>query len=173
MAAQIGKVTWRSLAIACVLVTTAIASFVVALRLPTHSSTVLNFERLNDLERDRAVLFFGFPQCGDICPTALAKLAQAQGDFVGLFVDIQPYSDAAVANAYVKQFEQSFFAWAPNPAEYHRLRGIFPQEFPNTPYQGQHQGRFYVVQRQQNQWLMVKSLPSQISLLEIDQQLKF
>ena len=64
------------------------------------------------------VVFFGFTQCPDVCPTAMAELVEvkkklgAQGHFVqGIFVTIDPERDTApVLKAYMGNFDPSFLA---------------------------------------------------------------
>ena len=64
------------------------------------------------------VVFFGYTQCPDVCPTALAELAQAKkalgadgARVQGLFVTVDPERDTAqVAKDYVASFDPSFVA---------------------------------------------------------------
>ncbi|MCV2359757.1 SCO family protein [Paucibacter sp. TC2R-5] len=64
------------------------------------------------------VVFFGYTQCPDVCPTTLAELAEvkrslgADGERVqGIFVTIDPERDsAALLKAYVASFDPSFIA---------------------------------------------------------------
>jgi protein SCO1 len=73
---------------------------------------------LSDFKGKLAVVFFGFTQCPDVCPTTMVELAQvkkamgADGDKVqGIFVTIDPDRDtAAVLKAYVTNFSPDFIA---------------------------------------------------------------
>ena len=64
------------------------------------------------------VVFFGFTQCPDVCPTTMAELAQVKaslgqdGDRVqGVFVTVDPERDtAAVLKTYMGGFDPSFVA---------------------------------------------------------------
>jgi protein SCO1/2 len=64
------------------------------------------------------LVFFGYTQCPDVCPTTLAELAAvkkalgAQGDRVqGVFVTVDPKRDTAeVLKAYMASFDPSFVA---------------------------------------------------------------
>ncbi len=64
------------------------------------------------------VVFFGYTQCPDVCPTTLAELAEvkrslgADGERVqGIFVTVDPERDTAVLlKAYVASFDPSFVA---------------------------------------------------------------
>ena len=71
---------------------------------------------LADFKGKVVVLFFGFTQCPDVCPTTMTELAQvkqslgADGDKVqGLFVSIDPERDTPpVLKAYMQNFDPSF-----------------------------------------------------------------
>jgi protein SCO1 len=73
---------------------------------------------LADFEGKVTVVFFGFTQCPDVCPTTLAELAQvkqslgADGERVqGVFVTVDPERDTAeILKAYVGNFGADFVA---------------------------------------------------------------
>jgi protein SCO1/2 len=73
---------------------------------------------LADFKGKVVVVFFGYTQCPDVCPTTMVELAQvkkalgADGDRVqGVFVTIDPERDtAAVLKAYVTNFSPDFVA---------------------------------------------------------------
>jgi protein SCO1/2 len=73
---------------------------------------------LDDFKGKVTVLFFGYTQCPDVCPTTLAELAQvkkalgADGDKLqGVFVTIDPERDTPqVLRAYVASFDPAFIA---------------------------------------------------------------
>ncbi len=64
------------------------------------------------------VVFFGYTQCPDVCPTTLAELAEvkrslgADGDRLqGIFVSVDPERDTApLLKAYLASFDPSFVA---------------------------------------------------------------
>jgi protein SCO1/2 len=76
---------------------------------------------LNDFKGKVVVVFFGFTQCPDVCPTALAELADvkrrlgSQGDRLqGIFISVDPERDTeAVLKAYMANFDPSFIALRP------------------------------------------------------------
>ncbi len=78
---------------------------------------------LKDFRGKVVVMFFGFAQCPDVCPTALAELAQmkqalgADGDRLqGLFVTVDPERDTPeVLKAYMANFDPSFLALRTTP----------------------------------------------------------
>ena len=78
---------------------------------------------LKDFAGKVVVLFFGYTQCPDVCPTSMLELVEVkkllgkQGDRVqGLFVTIDPARDTpAVLKAYMENFDPSFLALYTTP----------------------------------------------------------
>jgi len=77
-----------------------------------------NPRQLSEFKGKVVVVFFGFTQCPDVCPTTLAELAavkQSLGadgeDVQGIFVTVDPARDTAeVLKAYVAAFGADFVA---------------------------------------------------------------
>ncbi len=73
---------------------------------------------LADFKGKVAVVFFGYTQCPDVCPTTMAELAQvkkslgADGERIqGVFVTIDPERDTPeLLKAYMGSFDASFVA---------------------------------------------------------------
>ena len=73
---------------------------------------------LADFKGKVVVVFFGYTQCPDVCPTTMAELAEVKrslgpdGDKLqGVFVTIDPERDTpALLKAYVGSFDKSFVA---------------------------------------------------------------
>ncbi|MCV2349768.1 SCO family protein [Paucibacter sp. Y2R2-4] len=73
---------------------------------------------LGEFKGKVVVVFFGYTQCPDVCPTTLAELAEvkrslgADGDRVqGVFVTVDPERDsAALLKSYVASFDSGFVA---------------------------------------------------------------
>lgn len=73
---------------------------------------------LADFKGKVVVIFFGFTQCPDVCPTAMAELAEtrrllgADGERLqGLFISIDPERDTAeIMKAYMANFDPTFLA---------------------------------------------------------------
>jgi len=73
---------------------------------------------LDDFKGKVTVVFFGYTQCPDVCPTTMAELAQVKkalgkdGERVqGVFVTIDPERDTPEAlRAYMASFDPSFVA---------------------------------------------------------------
>ena len=80
---------------------------------------------LKDFAGKVVVLFFGYTQCPDVCPTSMAELAEikkllgADGNKLqGLFITIDPERDKPdVLKAYMGNFDPSFLALIPTPTQ--------------------------------------------------------
>ncbi len=80
---------------------------------------------LKDFRGKAVVMFFGFTQCPDVCPSSMAELAEVKkllgkdGErFQGLFVTIDPERDTpAVLKAYMANFDPTFLALSTTPEQ--------------------------------------------------------
>jgi protein SCO1 len=80
---------------------------------------------LADFKGKVAVVFFGYTQCPDVCPTTMAELAAVKRELgadgervVGVFVSVDPERDTAdVLKAYVAAFDPGFVALRGTPDE--------------------------------------------------------
>jgi protein SCO1/2 len=80
---------------------------------------------MKDFAGKVVVVFFGFTQCPDVCPTAMAELAEVKkalgkdGDKLqGLFVTVDPDRDTPeVLKAYMANFDPSFLALRGTPEQ--------------------------------------------------------
>lgn len=87
--------------------------------LPDHDGRT---RTLADFSGKVVVVFFGFTQCPDVCPTSMNELAEvkkrlgADGERLqGLFVTVDPERDTAtVLKAYMGHFDPSFLALIPS-----------------------------------------------------------
>lgn len=78
---------------------------------------------LADFKGKVVVVFFGYTQCPDVCPTSLAELAQAkallgpEGERLqGLFVSVDPERDTPeIMKAYMANFDPTFLALYAQP----------------------------------------------------------
>ena len=76
---------------------------------------------LKDFAGKIVVVFFGFTQCPDVCPTSMAELAQvkqqlgADGDKLqAIFITVDPERDTAdMLKAYMGNFDPTFLALRP------------------------------------------------------------
>ena len=80
---------------------------------------------LSDFKGKVVVVFFGYTQCPDVCPTSMTELAEvkrllgAEGDKLqGVFVTVDPARDTAqMLKAYMANFDPSFVAFIPTPEQ--------------------------------------------------------
>ncbi len=79
-------------------------------------------ESLKDFAGKVVVVFFGYTQCPDVCPTSMAELAEIRkalgkdGDRLqGIFVTVDPDRDTPqVLKAYMGNFDPTFLALRPS-----------------------------------------------------------
>ena len=80
---------------------------------------------LKDFAGRVVIVFFGYTQCPDVCPTSMQELAQVKqllgpdGDKLqGVFITIDPERDTAeLLKAYMANFDPSFIALRPSPEQ--------------------------------------------------------
>ena len=80
---------------------------------------------LKDFQGKVVVVFFGFTQCPDVCPTSMQELAQvkqalgADGERLqGIFVTVDPERDELeMLKAYMANFDPGFLALRPTPEQ--------------------------------------------------------
>ena len=80
---------------------------------------------LKDFKGKLVVMFFGYTQCPDVCPTTLADLAEAKklmgpdgAKVQGLFVTVDPERDTpSVLKGYMANFDPSFLALRGTPEQ--------------------------------------------------------
>jgi protein SCO1/2 len=118
--------------------------------------------QLSEFKGKVVVVFFGFTQCPDVCPTTLAELAAvkqslgAQGaDVQGVFVSVDPARDTPeVLKAYVAAFGADFVALRGDEAQTKAAAKSFKVYFAKVPgktdtsYTIDHTAGSYVFDRQ-------------------------
>ena len=80
---------------------------------------------LKDFQGKAVVVFFGYTQCPDVCPTTLTELAQAKkllgadgAKVQGVFITVDPERDTPeVLKAYMANFDPSFVALRGSPEQ--------------------------------------------------------
>ncbi len=80
---------------------------------------------LKDFAGKAVIVFFGYTQCPDVCPTSMQELAEvkrllgAQGDRLqGVFITVDPERDTAeLLKAYMGSFDPDFVALRPTPEQ--------------------------------------------------------
>jgi protein SCO1 len=110
------------------------ASYARDFELTDHNGKV---RHLSDFAGKVVVMFFGYTQCPDVCPTAMAELAQVKkalgsdGERLqGLFVTVDPQRDTpAVLKAYMENFDPSFLALSTTPDKLESLAAEYKVYF--------------------------------------------
>ncbi len=114
--------------------------------------------RMADYKGKVTVVFFGFTQCPDVCPTALAELAHAMellGDAADqvqvLLISVDPERDTPeILKEYVKAFDPRFQALRGTPEQLHKTAQSFKAFYAKAPgatpgdYTMDHSASFYV-----------------------------
>ena len=119
---------------------------------------------LSDFKGKVVVLFVGYTQCPDVCPTSMVELAEvkrlmgADGDKLqGVFVTVDPARDTTdLLKAYMANFDPTFVAFIPTPEQlavvakdykiyYKKVEGKTP-----TSYTMDHSAGSYVYDTQGN-----------------------
>src|SRR5690625_634666 len=117
---------------------------------------------LDDFSGKVAVVFFGFTQCPDICPTALAEMAHTlelledQADQVQvIFITVDPERDTPeVLQAYVQAFDERFMALTGSERELADTAASFKVYYAKVPenatkdYSMDHSASFYVFDKE-------------------------
>jgi protein SCO1/2 len=88
---------------------------------------------IRDFQGKVVVVFFGFTQCPDVCPTSMAELAEIKkmlgtdgARLQGLFVTLDPERDTqAVLKAYMGNFDPGFLALRPELGQLPQLAKDF------------------------------------------------
>ena len=84
---------------------------------------------LKDFAGKVVVMFFGYTQCPDVCPTSMAELAEVKrllgadgAHLQGLFVTVDPQRDTPeVLKAYMENFDPGFLALYTTPEKLEAL----------------------------------------------------
>lgn len=92
------------------------------LQLPDHNGQARS---LKDFAGKVVVVFFGYTQCPDVCPTSMSELAEvkralgADGDKLqGIFVTVDPERDTPeMLKAYMASFDPGFLALRGTPEQ--------------------------------------------------------
>jgi protein SCO1/2 len=103
---------------------------------------------LGDFKGKVTVVFFGYTQCPDVCPTTMAELAEVkralgpQGDKVqGVFVTIDPERDTPqLLKAYLRNFDPSFVALRGTPEQTQAVAKEFKVYYAKVP--GREEGSY-------------------------------
>lgn len=113
---------------------------------------------LDDYKGQVAVVFFGFTQCPDVCPTALAELSQAMNlledkadDVQVILISVDPERDTPeILSAYVNAFHPDFVGLTGTTEQLHQAAQSFKAYYAKAPgptpeqYTMDHTASFYI-----------------------------
>ena len=130
-------------------------------QLPDHTGQMRS---MKDFAGKVVVLFFGYTQCPDVCPTTLSELAEvkkalgADGDKLqAIFVTVDPERDTPeVLKAYMTNFDPSFLALRGSPEQLAAMakdyKAYFKKAEGTTPtsYTMDHSAASYIYDTQGN-----------------------
>ncbi len=119
---------------------------------------------LSDFKGKVVVLFFGYTQCPDVCPTSMVELAEVKrllgsdGEKLqGVFVTVDPARDTTdLLKAYMANFDPTFVAFVPTADELadvaKRFKIYYKKQEGKTPtsYTMDHSAGSYVYDTQGN-----------------------
>lgn len=160
----------------------------------TESTAVLNFEgndisgsqlgkdllmvdtqgqtrTLADYQGKVLMIFFGYTQCPDVCPTAMAQAAQAMEllgdeaeDVRVIMISVDPQRDTPeVLSAYVQVFNPNFIGLTGTPEQLQKTAGSFKTFYAKEPgptpnqYSMNHASSFYLMDRQGEARVLIRS----------------
>lgn len=145
--------------------------FIFSVPLWSYSSQkAISANFLSTIEQDKAVVFFGFTACGDVCPASMSLLRQLikHKDTMSnaampavVFIDIDANSDAQQAANYAKGFDIRFIGIHPDKQTLIHLKSQFGLNFTQKDNDIQHMGRTYILEKDAQQWFLVKTVNPQ------------
>jgi protein SCO1 len=123
------------------------AEYAQTLALPDQFGKARN---LADFKGKVVVVFFGYTQCPDVCPTTMAELAQvkktlgADGERIqGIFVTVDPERDTPdILQKYMASFDASFVALRGTPDQTKAVAKEFKVFYGKVP--GQTEGSYTI-----------------------------
>jgi protein SCO1 len=114
------------------------ATYAKDFELTDHNGQV---RHLKDFSGKVVIMFFGFTQCPDICPTTMLELAEIKknlgkdGDrFQALFVTVDPERDTPeILKAYMTNFDPTFLALTTTPEKLAELAKDYKMYYKKVP----------------------------------------
>jgi protein SCO1/2 len=118
--------------------------------------------KLADFTGKVVIVFFGYTQCPDVCPTTMAELVEVKrllgkdGERLQpVFITVDPERDTpALLKAYMANFDPTFLALCPTPAQLAEVAASFKVYYKKVPgstatsYTMDHLAGFYIYDTQ-------------------------
>lgn len=124
-----------------------------------------------DIQRDNAVLFFGFPSCKKVCPVTLARLSKIMEEIPAsqrptvIFINIDLKSPPGISSAYAKAFNPEFIGLLPTLKQLNQLTRDFGLNIRRIETDMEHRGRTYFVRKEKGEWHLKRTYnPNEMSL---------
>ncbi len=126
---------------------------------------------LADYKGKVLMVFFGYTQCPDVCPTAMAQVAQAlellgdqAADVRVIMISVDPARDTpTVLGAYVQAFDPSFIGLTGTPEQLDKTAKSFKAYYAKEPgptpeqYAMNHSSSFYLIDRDGEARALIRS----------------
>jgi cytochrome oxidase Cu insertion factor (SCO1/SenC/PrrC family) len=137
--------------------------------LPLGGGQAVRAPMLERTAADRAVVYFGFPECSTACPVTLGRLSEAYpalrelaGGLGVFFVNLEPDARAEPTRSYTHAFHPDFHAVTPSDDQRARLSRTFGAWLYQTgpdrePF---HNPYLYLLVRSEGGWRIHERVPA-------------
>ena len=125
------------------------------------------------------LVFFGFTQCPDVCPTTLAELAEVLkqlGDQASkvqmLMITVDPERDTPeVLNAYIKAFDERILGLTGTPADIKQVAGLYKAYYAKVPqangqYTMDHSASFYLFDKKGESRVLLQNNSGAVAIVK-------
>lgn len=131
--------------------------------IPVKMNRIADLSALNRINENIAIVYFGFPNCSEVCPTTLATLNEIYNDYLPqsskeplavLFVNLIAGATVESSKVYVDQFNNNFTVLSLSKKEMSKAKIVFGLTFSDVQEDGQlfHKGYTYLLKRTNDAW---------------------
>lgn len=174
-----GHMSWHRYAFGVVLLLLLVAFILSIPFLPLGSQKQIHMPYIGGEEGDKAIVFFGFQTCRETCPVTLGVLRHLLNSNPSVerwphvvFVDIDRNSSQKLAVDFAQQFHPQFLGVFPNAQELRELQQDFGLNIKQSGTTVFHQGRTYLLERNNDVWWLTKTYnPQTFSVGTLQQEL--
>lgn len=132
--------------------------------MPLITNKQVDLPFLTSQGSDKALVFFGFRSCDDVCPITLSTISQllhleknrAKWPQVA-FINIDRTSNAKEAKDYATLFHPAFVGYHPEKEELSKFSAMFGLDIRQIEEQIFHLGRLYLLEREKGNWRLKKA----------------
>lgn len=128
---------------------------------------------LNSIEGDKALLFFGYPGCDDVCPPTMVYLAQWSHRFAEasdasetlaiVFVNLVSGFDDDFVQAFARGYHPRFQTLNPTPKELNRLLNDMHTQASKSLFKENqivHSRALFLIEKSETDWTLSRIFPS-------------